>query len=224
MNEIVITYSYIEKYRTAKYLGVYAAFCLLSGCFGGTIAQHIARSITTSIADNAIASAMDVNEDAKPVPHQNIKLQDRQPSELSIALMNTGFRTATATNSNQQVISQPTEKSIHILQASSLARVKLFNLIIGDEKNALYENARRIGALNLPDQQEWESWLVATGMIESSEQYITFLIPPKFGKLPSGSLAIVEIAKTGDLNIARYTLSERKVYQAMDQSSHSSLQ
>ena len=42
------------------------------------------------------------------------------------------------------------------------------------------------------------------GMTEKDKKMITFLIPPEFGKLPSGTLAVVELAGPGDLNIARY--------------------
>jgi len=95
-------------------------------------------------------------------------------------------------------------------------RVELFNLLIGDEKNAIYENARLIGASNLPQKREWQSWNVATGVVENSKNIITFLIPPEFGKLPSGAVAIVELAGPGDLNVARYKPIELRNQQALD--------
>jgi hypothetical protein len=220
MTEYIITYWNIGR-KCTKYLGISLVLCLLSGCLGGTVAQQIARTIATSIADKAVANAMAVNEDAESIPRQSLTLQNRPPSELSRAIMTTGFRAA---SNEQSMLDEPVEKPVLILHASSLVRVQLFNLIIGDEKKAVYENARSIGALNLPNQAEWESWFVASGMREDNKEHITFLIPPKFGKLASGSFAIVELANIGNLNITRYTANERKVYQAMDQSSHSALQ
>ncbi len=43
--------------------------------------------------------------------------------------------------------------------------------------------------------------------ITNLSTFVTFLIPPEFGKLPSSALAVVELASPGDLNIARYKLN-----------------
>ncbi|PPD15197.1 MAG: hypothetical protein CTY27_05815, partial [Methylotenera sp.] len=85
-----------------------------------------------------------------------------------------------------------------------------------------------LGATSLPKPREWKLWQVATGKIKAeanhskvkhsevnqseatlkqNQQLITFLIPPEFGKLPSGSLTLVEIANAGELNIARYKVN-----------------
>ena len=82
--------------------------------------------------------------------------------------------------------------------------VELFNLIIGEEKNAVYEQARMIGALGLPLKREWQNWQVASGVMQSNKKSIIFLIPPEFGKLPVGSITMVELAAAGELNVARY--------------------
>jgi hypothetical protein len=42
---------------------------------------------------------------------------------------------------------------------------------------------------------------------------ITFLIPPEFGKLPSGAMTMVELASPGELNIARYEPSNLRYKQ-----------
>jgi hypothetical protein len=221
----ITTYSYIKLgfiklYAKLKLLSLFVSVLLLSGCLGGTVAQQIARSIATSIADKTVANAMDVNDNIEPIPNRSVTLQNRAPSELSLALMTTSFRS----NHEQAPTQQTIEKPIHILKASTLVRVKLYNLIIGDERKAIYEQAHTIGTLNLPSQQEWAKWFVAAGIREDNQKQIIYLIPPQLGKLTSGSYTIVEIANTGDLNIARYSADEHKVYQAMDQSSHSALQ
>ena len=46
-----------------RYIGIFAACSLLSACLGGTVAQQIVRSIATSMADKAMARALDVDED-----------------------------------------------------------------------------------------------------------------------------------------------------------------
>lgn len=119
-----------------------------------------------------------------------------------------------------------------------LVQVELFNLLIGEEKAAVYTKAQLLGATSLPKQREWKLWRVATGGVKNnaiktsaektntiksvstnnlalnnpndstdSQQIITFLIPPEFGRLPSGGIALVEIASPGELNIARYKIN-----------------
>ena len=114
------------------------------------------------------------------------------------------------------------------MKGNQLVRVELFNLLIGEEKNAVFENARMMGATSLPQKREWQNWGVATGAIQGVElvdvlqkgavqkeavqkeavqknkKLITFLIPPEFGKMPSGTVAVVELANPGELNMARY--------------------
>jgi hypothetical protein len=178
------------------------AASLLNGCVGGPIVQQIASSIATKVADTAIANAMDVQDGPSNRKSQSIVLKDTEPDDVWMAMATSGFRTVDP--SAEPVAEAPVEDQPQILQTNSLVRVQLFNLLIGDEKNAVFEKARLVGALNLPDRREWSRWNVATGMIENDKKMITFLIPPEFGKLPSGALALVELAGPGDLNIARY--------------------
>jgi hypothetical protein len=203
-----------------------ASICsLLSACLGGSIAQQIAQSIVTTVADKSIARAMDVDEDQvtsnrksnladapKPTlpkiavaPNTPAKMPD--VDRYTRAFMTSGFETI-------QAIAEPlpenviNESSFEIMQSKPLVRVELFNLLIGDEKTAVFERARYIGAPDLPRMREWPYWQVATGVVINDNQkdrkLITFLIPPEFGKMPSGSLAMVEIAGPGELNFARY--------------------
>lgn len=221
MDKLFKTIGYIEKRKVAHFAILWGASLLLSGCLGGTVAQQIARSIATSIADKTIANAMDVNE-GKPKVRQSVTLQDRAPSELSMVLMTSRFRSHPT--HEQVAMNEPADKPVQISQVSPLVRVQLFNFIIGDERKSIIQNANSTIALNLSYQQNWEHWLVASGIVEDSNEPIIFLIPPEIGKLASGSIAIVELANRGNVNIARYTVADRKVHQAMDQSTHFSWQ
>ena len=188
-----------------KYILLVLVASLLNGCVGGPVAAQIVRTIATKVADNAIANAMDVQEGPSNRTQKNtsVKLQDTEPDDTWMMLATAGFKPV---DPNAQPLPEaaPEEAPTQTPQSSNLVRVQLFNLLIGTEKDAVYENARLVGALNLPDKREWARWHVAMGMTEKDKKEITFLIPPEFGKLPSGTLAMVELAGPGDLNIARY--------------------
>ena len=253
-----------------RYIALFTAFCMLSGCLGGTIAQQIVRSIATSVADKTLARAMDVDEEeeyteaqytaAANISAQNnalqktalqgpaaqnvtlknnakqfTPLQDTAPDPYKIAFVNAAFEEV-------RPIAEPlpehiveVETQVIVVKGNPLVRVELFNLLIGEEKNAVYENARMMGATSLPQKREWHNWGVATGAIQGVEhtdveqkdalqkdvlqketlkhavqknkKLITFLIPPEFGKLPSGTVAVVELANPGELNMARYKIN-----------------
>ena len=188
-----------------KYILLVLAASLLNGCVGGPVAAQIVRTIATKVADNAIANAMDVQDGPsnRKSQQQSIALKDTVPDDTWMMLATAGFKPV---DPNAQALPEaaPEEVPAQVFQSSNLVRVQLFNLLIGAEKDAVYEKARRLGALNLPNPREWARWNVATGMTEKDKKEITFLIPPEFGKLPSGTLAVVELAGPGDLNIARY--------------------
>ena len=221
-----------------RYIALLATFCLLSGCLGGTIAQQIVRSIATSVADKAMARAMDVDEDedyseaqytaaantsaqnnalqktalqgpasqnaASQTAYKNIQLQNTAPDPYKVAFVNAAFEEVKPVAELLPVQLAEVETPIQVVEGNQLVRVELFNLLIGEEKNALYENARMMGATSLPQKREWQSWGVGTGAIQKDKKVITFLIPPDFGKLPSGTVAVVELASPGELNVARY--------------------
>jgi hypothetical protein len=239
-----------------KYIAIFSAIMLLSGCLGGTVAQQIVRSIATSVADKAMARAMDVDEDqpysnrkpdysntpqsntqtayapatqssSLPQPYQAAKApanakqdiakhnaQQYQLAQRSVQqAKNDPYRIAIANTAFEELkpIAEPlptevteVESAKEIIQSSQLVRVELFNLLIGDEKNAVYEQARLMGSASLPQKREWALWRVGTGAIQPDKKLITFLIPPEFGKLPSGAVTMVELASPGELNVARY--------------------
>ena len=250
----MIKFNIIFKYITLKYIGLLLSTCLLSGCLGGTVAQQIVRSIATSVADKAMAHAMDVEDgpsnrnpnyaeastpsksaaqtSSLPQPYKPVISESR--SEKALAKQNLEnynlarrsieqaqydpYRLAIANTAFQELkpISEPlpteaaeVESVLQVIQSSQLVRVELFNLLIGEEKNAVYEQARLMGSTSLPQKREWALWQVATGAIQggniqASKKQITFLIPPEFGKLPSGAVTMVELASPGELNVARY--------------------
>jgi len=155
------------------------------------------------------------------IAQQNASLQKNIPAKeipidpYKLAFINARFEEV-------KVITEPLpdqlielETPVAVVQSSQLVPVELFNLLIGEEKAAVYAKAKLLGASSLPKQQEWKLWRVATGAVKTdvmhndnkNRKIITFLIPPDFGKFPSGSTALVEIASPGELNIARYKIN-----------------
>ena len=219
-----------KLFITFKYIALFSAVCVLSGCLGGSIAQQIVSSIATRVADRAVANAMDVQDgpsNRKPdnstynpytnsiasssAPSKNTVVQNTPPDPYQIAFVNAAFEPVKATSEplsdSRPERAEEVETRVAITEGNQLVRVELFNLLIGEEKNAIYEKARLLGATSLPQKREWQRWSVGTGLSQGDKRVITFLIPPEFGKLPSGSIAMVEIARPGDLNIARYKLN-----------------
>ena len=210
-----------------KYITLLSAVCVLSGCLGGSISQQIVSSIATRVADRAVANAMDVQDgpsNRKPdnsaynpyansiasssAPVKNTSVQNTPPDPYQLAFVNAAFEPVKATSEplsdSRPEQAEAVETRIAITEGNQLVRVELFNLLIGEEKNAIYEKARLLGATSLPQKREWQRWSVGTGLSQGDKKVITFLIPPEFGKLPSGSIAMVELASPGELNVARY--------------------
>ena len=216
-----------KLFITFKYIALLSAVCVLSGCLGGSIAQQIVSSIATRLADRAVANAMDVQDgpsNRKPdnsaynpytnstasssAPVKNTSVKNTPPDPYQLAFVNAAFEPVKATSEplsdSSPQRAEAVETRITITEGNHLVRVELFNLLIGEEKNAVYEKARLLGATGLPQKREWQRWSVGTGLSQGDKKVITFLIPPEFGKLPSGSIAMVELASPGELNIARY--------------------
>jgi len=185
---------------------------LLSGCLGGSVAQQIATSIATTVADKVVGESIAAQE--KQAQNNALSMRGvlHNPSHdpyKSAMLNNFEFnRIVPIEEPLPSHDAQEEEIPLVILKTNPLVSVELYNLLIGEEKTAVLEKARLRGALNLPDMREWADWKVATGVIksptQSSDEMITFLIPPEMGKRPSGSLTTVELSSAGDLHIARY--------------------
>ncbi len=143
-----------------------------------------------------------------------IPLNTARSDPYQAAFLNTAFEPVKAESepfSDSNALPQQAEEietRVAITEGNQLVRVELFNLLIGDEKNAVFEKARLLGSTSLPQKREWPQWRVGTGALtidgQNDKKIITFLIPPEFGKLPSGSVAVVELASPGELNVARY--------------------
>ena len=164
-------------------------------------------------ANSSANAKQDVaKQQAKQYQSAQRSMQQAQADPYRIAIANTAFEELKPQDLKPIAEPLPTEAEseniVEVIQSSQLVRVELFNLLIGDEKNAVYEQARLVGALSLPQKREWQRWAVATGAIQNNKsadkKMITFLIPPEFGKLHAGTETMVELAGPGELNIARY--------------------
>ncbi len=116
-------------------------------------------------------------------------------------------------SANQNAKSQPSQNQSSSdvpepeINSSHLVSVEIWNTIIGDEKNRILNNAKLLGSPILPDQKDWGNWQLATGKVDGeSKKILTFLIPPDFEKITSGTNVIIEITSQGGIHIARYIL------------------
>lgn len=202
----------------------------LPGC--AVVATQVASSIITHSADKIINNAYDaqLREEDK-----NRKLPNTHPDEYWLAIQNSGFNTITP-----QVQDLPAQESATIESeqpniiieplpvVAKLATVEVWSLIIGIDKNKVFESARLGGAIHLPPQTEWVNWQVGLGelVVDNAEenitdnidgnkqkllkkQEITFIIPPQFGRITSGQQLVIELATKGEVNIARYTITKK---------------
>lgn len=186
------------------------AVLALPGCFGGTVAQQLARSIFMQGADKASAAAMDAHElnqktAARYMVPNNTKLDDYQ-----IAFLRSGFEPIQAHIEQLPQAAPQNEPNPKLLQENKLVNVEVWNLLIGDEKQILLEKASLQGSELIPPREEWPRWHVAVGAVEdnktsSHREPITFLIPPNIGKMHAGAKALVELPDNGGLSVARYT-------------------
>lgn len=199
---------------------------LLTGCMGGPIAQQLAQSIAMRSLDKTTSDAYDNYLLKQDEASRSLPLQDTEPDEYWASFVTSGFSTLETVKEplpdyRQASINTPStpvpdrtieppsivpdSKTQAALVQSKLVRVELWNLLIGDEKRSILEKARLMGAAGIPPTTEWSQWQLATGApVGDRQQPITFLIPPDFGRMKSGDYAVVEVAGTGDLNVARY--------------------
>lgn len=173
----------------------------LTACMGGSIAQQLASSFALRAADKITSNAYEAQLLKNDETRRNIVLKDTKRDDYWHAFTRSGFSRVTPTvePSPAQAATEPTAQ----IQVTRLVRVEMWNLLTGREKHAVLEKARLKGA-ELPPPSQWQRWQVAVGAAEGEKNAITFLIPPEFGRLISGDDAMVELAGTGELNIARY--------------------
>lgn len=176
----------------------------LTGCLGGSIAQQVASSLAMRVADKITSDAIDAHQRKSEEERRNVVLKDTVPDEYWGAFVTSGFSTVSPVTEPLPA-DMPAADPAVAPQATRLARVEIWNLLIGEEKRSVLEKARRSGSSDLPPQSEWKHWQVATGALEGEKNKpIIFLIPPTFGRINSGEQAVVEMANLGELNVARY--------------------
>ena len=147
------------------------------------------------------------NPASKKIAPDNIKSTDLKPTDFKPSELEPADLNPLDLKPVAEPIAQhlpETLNTLAVIQTNQLVPVVLINLLIGEEKNAIYEQARLLGAMDLPHKREWQNWQVASGATQRDKKPITFLIPPEFGKLPAGSITMVELAAAGELNVARY--------------------
>lgn len=164
-------------------------------------------------ADQATAAAMDAHERNEKLAAQSTPLKDTAaPDDYQMAFLRLGFETIQPQVEPLPQTPSEIETPIQYMQESKLVSVEVWNLLIGDEKQSVFEKARLQGSTNIPPHQEWSQWQIAVGATENNapnnkQQPITFLVPPNIGKMRSGTKAMVELSSAGELNIARYSLN-----------------
>lgn len=196
---------------TLRYL-IYRFFVLflfanLTGCLGGSIAQQFANSMATGVADSAVATAV-AHAEKKDAQHRQLEsIQGNLFGEYWGFFATSGFEPNQAIESS--LPAQITLESEPQTISSQLVRVVLINMLAGEEKEALLKKAlMQPNELSLINQKI-KNWRVGTGLINDTTQEIIFLIPPELGKLPSGSIAMVEMSSKTNFYIARYVVNER---------------
>lgn len=200
------------KQLALKWSALTLASLALCGCLGGSIAQQIARSLLLQGADKATAAAMDAHERNEKSAAQNAPLKDTVPDDYQIAFLRSGFATIQPQVEPLPQTLYEQEVPIQFMQESKLVSVEVWNLLIGDEKQSVFEKARLQGSTIIPPQEEWSQWQIAVGAAENNppnneQQPITFLVSPDIGKMRSGTKVIVELSSAEELSIARYALN-----------------
>jgi len=171
---------------------------------GGSIGQQMARSLLMQGADKVTGLAVEANERVANTPH-SIQLSDPnyEPYWASFVRLQ-------LPDPQPQPIIEPLpvqRQSPAQLQAisSRLVTVEVWNLVVGEEKQALLQRSLNHGSSILPSPADWSSWQVAEGVMQSqANQTIYFLLPPDFGRVRTGDKAVIEIAEMGGLHIARH--------------------
>lgn len=173
-----------------KWLAMGLVSLALGGCFGGTVAEQLARSVIMQGADKVTASALDAKERSEKFaaqqPYQaqtspNMQFQGLQSPQIEqakspqlrykdtpadpyrLAFINSGFQTITpkAEPLPEKVVEEQTPtQPIH---ETRLVQVEVWSLLVGDEKNRILEKARLQGSTSLPPKNEWQKWQLAVG-------------------------------------------------------------
>jgi len=190
-----------------RWLSLALTLALLTGCLGGSIAQQLARSIAVQGADKITSDAFEAQQRKDEEARRNVVLKDTVPDQYWIAFANSAFLPLQASQEPLPADNASAQKKAEApqMQVTRFVRVELWNLLIGEEKHLVLDQARHQPAASSYPADQWQNWQVATGALEGEkDKPITFLIPPGFGKIHSGELTLVEMAALGDFNVARY--------------------
>lgn len=176
---------------------------------GAPLAQQLLTSAVMHGTDSIIENAYEA-QSRDLINHRT--LQDVAPDPYWASFVTAGFEKITPIA--EPLPAEQSEQTRELFEAhvprpevqtTPLVRVEVWNMLIGEEKLSVLEQAYARGNAELPPRQDWERLHVATGAVDGNEaQPIIFLIPPHLGKLQSGQETIVELSHAGDLNIARY--------------------
>jgi hypothetical protein len=193
---------------THRFLQILAAFSalLLSGCMGAPIAQQLLSSALMHGADNIMQNAY---QSQQRQTFNQRSLKDSVPDPYWASFVSAGFQEIKpveeplpATIENADEIAAPDHKP----NVSPFVRVEFWNMLIGEEKISVLQQAYIAGVKALPPREQWHHVRVATGAMPDNEQQpIMFLVPPELGRLNSGQETIVELGNDGGFNVARYT-------------------
>lgn len=184
-----------------------ASAWLLSSCMGGPLIQQLATSMVSNALDQTVSDAYDAHllKKANEVP--SIQLKDTPPDPYWSMFVTSGFETAPPVENSISLPKAP----LPSVAASRLVKVEVWNVLLGDEKLQVMQRALALGSSYVPEPRDWAKWQVATGSIGDANEKagkpksLLFLVPPDMGKLTSGEHAIIEIAESGGLHIARYS-------------------
>lgn len=164
---------------------------------------------------NTDADNMPINVDILATPQANNTELVHKPIVFSSAPLTNTVRT----------------KNTAQVTSNMLVTIEVWSLIIGHEKNAILEEARLMGASQLPIRSQWQHWQIGLGELvdysgkqQTTQKPIIFLIPPdferhgvehheikpqEFAQIASGQHLIVELASPGEINIARYSVNNK---------------
>ena len=193
----------VDKRQFTHVLLLLLCCILLSGCMGAPLAQQLLSSVVLNSADRLMTDAHEAQErDAL----NNRVLPNTEPDEYWGSFVTAGFRKITPIQEPLPAsVKQADTKPVAMLEVSPFVRVEVWNMLVGEEKQAVLEKAYAMGNKDIPPKEEWAGIRVATGALEGREdQPIIFLVPDELGRITSGQQTIVELADPGDLSIARY--------------------
>lgn len=189
---------------------VVALAYLLGGCAGPFLAKQIASSVAWGMADKATAAVVEAQEKKNNEP-RHIDIMNTEPDPYLAKFLAIQFPDQQV----EEVRIEPLPKELTApepaVESNRLVSVEVWNVILGKDKQIILDRARFLNASHAIAENisfvdsDYKNWQVASGgLVGHKETAVTFLVPPDFGKVKSGDLAIVEIAPTGGIHIARY--------------------